>query len=417
MKTPKKYIWIFLMSVVICLVASIVTSAKLYTGQEENYSWSIELNTGHMEITGIGKMPDVDNYKQLPYSKFLPLIKTLTIGQGITSIGSSAFEFAYNLESVTLPEGLVSIGDGAFESCNNLESINIPSSVTSIGKMAFLSCEKLDGITLPDDLENLGEYAFCECTSLSEINIPDGLSEIPAGAFSGCKGLVTVKGMENVETLNEASFYGCEKLNFEEFPESIKYVSARSFFGCESLDVQLPETIVSKNGAFYKTTVFFSVVWEICGKTEVSKVKINETPQYSGEPKKDSVIDGIYLFNGWNKTLSPAVDTGISYSATFRLASPIVSANYMVKDGIVSAVANLELSDVNCDEMYVLFACYGEDGSLIGSSRQKVSKTDTEAMADIHLRGRTASLVKAFVYTDKNYLTPLGESVTATLNN
>ena len=38
------------------------------------------------------------------------------------------------LTSVTIPEGVTSIGDMAFESCKSLTSVTIPNSVTCIGE-------------------------------------------------------------------------------------------------------------------------------------------------------------------------------------------------------------------------------------------------------------------------------------------
>jgi len=45
--------------------------------------------------------------------------------------------------SVTIPNGVTSIGDRAFRGCENLNSITIPASVTSIGKDAFYGCTSL----------------------------------------------------------------------------------------------------------------------------------------------------------------------------------------------------------------------------------------------------------------------------------
>ena len=44
---------------------------------------------------------------------------------------------------VTIPDGVTSIGDSAFEGCSNLTSITIPDGVTSIWYSAFWGCENL----------------------------------------------------------------------------------------------------------------------------------------------------------------------------------------------------------------------------------------------------------------------------------
>ncbi|MDY4675695.1 MAG: leucine-rich repeat domain-containing protein [Candidatus Borkfalkiaceae bacterium] len=57
-----------------------------------------------------------------------------------------AFNFRSELTSVTIPNGVTSIGNIAFCVCRELTSITIPSSVTSIGDQAFDECGKLKTI-------------------------------------------------------------------------------------------------------------------------------------------------------------------------------------------------------------------------------------------------------------------------------
>ncbi len=413
MKIRNKLTHILLTTAVVMMFLSLCVCAKVYTGTEGNYSWSIDLNNGHMSITGQGDMDNYVNFEDAPYSKFLTLIKTLNIEEGITSVGSCSFMYATNLERVVLPDSLLSVGDSAFEYCYNLKQINIPASVTSIGSMSFSSCRALESIVLPSSLENLGSYAFCDCSSLTSVNIPEGITEIAVGAFSGCKALSQITGMTCTVLVSEAAFYGCEALDFEEFPQSITTVSARSFFGCSSLDTTVPENVISPSGAFYNSAILFNVKWNIGKTTEISTVLANQLPQYHGTPKKDCVLDGIYLFKGWDRELSEAVTAQNEYSAVFSLAKPVVSASYVLEDGKVSASATLELSGLASDSAYVLFACYTDDNTMICSKRVCVETKDTSASVVLDLKGRTVSDVRAYIYTDNSYFTPLGEFVQA----
>ncbi|MCR5617552.1 MAG: DUF4214 domain-containing protein, partial [Clostridiales bacterium] len=52
----------------------------------------------------------------------------------------SAFNGCYNLTSVTIPDGVTTIGAYAFSYCNNLKKVVIPESVNEIGYAAFDSC-------------------------------------------------------------------------------------------------------------------------------------------------------------------------------------------------------------------------------------------------------------------------------------
>ena len=81
------------------------------------------------------------------YASNRPNIKSVTIGNGVTSIGSYAFSGCSGLTSITIPDSVESIGNGAFSGCSGLTSIAIPDSVESIGVSAFLWCSSLTSAT------------------------------------------------------------------------------------------------------------------------------------------------------------------------------------------------------------------------------------------------------------------------------
>ena len=85
---------------------------------------------GTMTISGTGAM--MDFYSQPPYFNTIDDITNLIIENGITSIGSEAFDYCHNLASVSISNTVTSIGDGAFGDCSSLKSVTIPSSVTSL---------------------------------------------------------------------------------------------------------------------------------------------------------------------------------------------------------------------------------------------------------------------------------------------
>ena len=54
-----------------------------------------------------------------------------------------------SLTSVTIPNGVTSIGDDAFDACTSLTSVTIPDSVTSIGVSAFGQMLSLTSVRFP----------------------------------------------------------------------------------------------------------------------------------------------------------------------------------------------------------------------------------------------------------------------------
>lgn len=63
-------------------------------------------------------------------------VASVSIGNGVTGIGDSAFYRCSGLTSVTIGAGVTNIGEWAFEGCN-LTSVTIPNSVMNISRWAF----------------------------------------------------------------------------------------------------------------------------------------------------------------------------------------------------------------------------------------------------------------------------------------
>ena len=94
--------------------------------------------------------------------------------QGITSIGTEAFDWCIKLTSIELPDNIITIGDYAFAHCNSLKTITIPKNVVSLGDGAFSSCMGLVSIYLlnKDTTVNLRNYIFRNCIKLQNIYVP-----------------------------------------------------------------------------------------------------------------------------------------------------------------------------------------------------------------------------------------------------
>ena len=101
-------------------------------------------------------------------------LKSVTITGGNILYG--AFYNCGSLTSVTIGDSVTSIGSSAFYNCDSLTSITIPNSVTSIGSSAFEDCDSLTSVTIGNSVTSIGYYAFYSCDSLKNIYFKDNTS-------------------------------------------------------------------------------------------------------------------------------------------------------------------------------------------------------------------------------------------------
>ena len=143
-----------------------------------------------LTISGTGNMKKWDYYYSVPwYSSYSSKITSVTIENGVTSIGEYAFCHCESLTSVVIPDSVTSIGNSAFTWCKSLTSVAIPESVTSIGDYAFYRCTSLTSVVIGESVIRIGYAAFCLCTSLTSVVIPDGVISIGSSAFRYCDSL------------------------------------------------------------------------------------------------------------------------------------------------------------------------------------------------------------------------------------
>ena len=114
--------------------------ADVQTGKcGDNVTYSLDTSTGVLTISGTGDMADYPDYNYSPFYQNTN-IESVSIENGVTSIGDYVFEGCKSLTNVTIPNSVTSIGYEAFNYCKSLTSITIPNSVTSIGSGAFSVC-------------------------------------------------------------------------------------------------------------------------------------------------------------------------------------------------------------------------------------------------------------------------------------
>ncbi len=216
----------------------------------DNLTWTLDSDYA-LTIPGTGAMTDWEkdgeSYPHTPWYSYRESITSVTIDDGVTTIGEYAFYNCTGMTSVDIPNSVISIGKGAFYGCKSLTGVTIPDSVTSIGSYAFRGCTGMTGITadaensayssldgvlfnkdqtelvcypggktgeyvIPDSVTAIGDYAFVSCSGLTSVTIPDSVTSIGECAFSNCSSLTSVTIPDSVTSIGDYAFHYCKGL-------------------------------------------------------------------------------------------------------------------------------------------------------------------------------------------------------------
>ncbi len=236
-----KQIYILLIALLMGLSANAETSGTC----GPNLTWHLT-DDGVLTISGKGEMYDYSYINEAPWGKYNinRIIKRIIIGDGITTIGSSAFAYCSALTSVTIPNSVTTIGGDTFWYCSSLTSVTIPNSVTTIGEAAFTNCSSLTSVTIPNSVTTIGGFVFSGCSALTSVTIPNSVTEIGDYAFTDCRSLTSVTIPNSVTTIGGCAFRVCTNLQKVNIGNSVKTIGTSAFDYCTSITQISSEAVV-----------------------------------------------------------------------------------------------------------------------------------------------------------------------------
>ena len=285
------------------------------------------------EYTGSVVIPETVTYNGSTYS--------------VKTIDSYAFYECSGLISVTIPNGVTSIGYAAFMDCSGLTSVTIGRSVTSIGSLAFSSTTIAKvfwlGNTPPSGCESV--YARVNYVANDQYNLNnqvkypflssrftvDGVVYVPVSpadrtcdvvdciydeAFSSVNisDKVTNMGIEmNVMNVNQCSFYGNEYIQAL-YISNNGTIGDYAFYGCSSVpEVIIPNSVTSLGASSFENC-------SALGSVQIGKgISSLQASVFSGCSSLVSIsipdnINSIgdYVFQGCSSLKKVVMEDGVS---------------------------------------------------------------------------------------------------------
>ena len=150
-------------------------------------------------------------------------VKSLVVSDGITSLGTFAFNYCNELKSASLPNSLTKIGKNAFAvlatDVYGLTEISIPRKVTEIGSYAFANT-RITSLTVPRSVTTVEAYVCHECTNLVKVRYEGAI--IGAYMFIGCTALTDFTIAITCKEISIHCFFGCRKLTTINYEGSLK---------------------------------------------------------------------------------------------------------------------------------------------------------------------------------------------------
>lgn len=174
-------------------------------------------------------------------------ITTAVVPEGVTYIGSNAFQNCKALETVSLPDSLLNIDVNAFSGCAALQSIHIPKGVTNMSGNPFGSCTNLREITVAAEnpafraegsllMTTAGKLVcYPQGLTASEVTLPSGVTTIANGAFTNISAVQTLVLPDTVTAIETQAFLCCMNLRTVAVPRSVTTIGSSAFVVCPNV--------------------------------------------------------------------------------------------------------------------------------------------------------------------------------------
>lgn len=117
---------------------------------------------------------------------------SIQIGNCITEIGEEAFQNEIHIDKIVIPSNVKTIGKAAFADAGNASTVSaltitLNEGLTTIGSGAFFGCRKYSSLVIPNSVTTVGSSAFY-MNNITNLTIGSGVTTIGQSAFSKSSG-------------------------------------------------------------------------------------------------------------------------------------------------------------------------------------------------------------------------------------
>ena len=273
------------------------------------------MTVGSSAFTGcaltIIDLPDTITYLYNGAFNNCPGLIQATVRSGV--LGSSAFSSCPLLTKVTLGEGVTSIGSTAFHNDTALKSVSIPASVAKISYQVFGNCESLTDLTVEEDnsaycvegnvLYTKDKKKLVACLPMvsGAFTAPDTVTDIDGGFYT-CGKLTSITLPEGLTNVGTSTFNNCSQLARVVFRSACPSFSTYNpcFANCPSSLVAYFPVKHTDTWASYSLTnkqAYANATWELGDGSAASTTTENINAGLIAAPA-DPVRDG-YTFADW----------------------------------------------------------------------------------------------------------------------
>lgn len=221
-------------------------------------------------------------------------LENVTIGNSVESIGYCAFSWCQSLVTVVIPDSVITIGNNSFSNCSNLKKVYFGDSVKTIDDCAFFECYSLENVDIPNSVETIGNSAFEGCFAFTEIVIPDSVTTVGSCAFLACKSVTELTIGNSLKAIDYSVFSSCLSLTSIVIPDSVESIGNSAFENCTALtSVTIPESVTTiYQNAFHNRSGLPLDITVICYENSYAhtyaadngfKYELISTDPYSGK--------------------------------------------------------------------------------------------------------------------------------------